>query len=86
MPRLSCCAPIPSGVDWLFNSHSGTGEYFLVENRQHEAGYDDGLPGCGLLIWHVDESVIYDNTANGNENHALVWLEQADGLNELAEG
>jgi hypothetical protein len=28
--------------------------------------------------------VISDNTANGNENHALVWLEQADGNNDLA--
>ncbi len=75
--------PNPDGVDWLFNAHSGSGEFFLVENRQLTL-YDSGLPGCGLLIWHVDESVISDNTANGNENHALVWLEQADGLNELA--
>jgi immune inhibitor A len=36
----------------------GTGEYFLVENRQSSsaAGFDDGLPGNGLLIWHVDEA------------------------------
>jgi immune inhibitor A len=35
---------------------AGTGEYFLVENRQNTAtaGFDDGLPGHGLLIWHVD--------------------------------
>lgn len=30
-----------------------SGEYFLVENRQ-KVGFDAGLPGAGLLIWHVD--------------------------------
>lgn len=75
--------PNANNVDWEFYHQSGTGEYFLVENRQY-TGYDTGLPGCGLLIWHIDESVSYMNDANGNESHALVWLEQADGLNELA--
>ena len=75
--------PNPGGVDWSFWSHSGAGEFFLVENRQ-QALYDAGLHGCGLLIWHIDESVTFTNHANANENHALVWLEQADGLNELA--
>ncbi len=61
MPAAYLLRPNPSGVDWLFYSHSGTGEFFLVENRQNNsgAGYDDGLPGCGLLIWHIDESVTY---------------------------
>ena len=31
--------------------------YYLVENRQ-KIGYDAQLPGCGLLIWHVDESLV----------------------------
>ena len=75
--------PNPGGVDWSFWSHSGSGEYFLVENRQ-QVLYDSGLHGCGLMIWHIDESVIYTNHANADENHTLVWLEQADGLNELA--
>lgn len=72
----------PGGVDWSFNSHSGTGQYFLVENRQ-KVGFDAGLPGCGLLIWHVDESVTSSNKANANESHRLVDLEQADGLFDL---
>ncbi len=75
----------PGGVDWDFDLHSGTGEYFLVENRQL-TGYDAGLPGCGLFIWHVDESVRYDNQANADENHPLVKLMQADGLDELLNG
>jgi M6 family metalloprotease-like protein len=74
----------PDGVDWNFYVESGVGEYFLVENRQ-KIGYDGGLPGCGLLIWHIDESKIANNTANQG-THPLVFLEQADGLNHLMSG
>jgi M6 family metalloprotease-like protein len=72
----------PNGVDWVFDSHSGTGEYYLVENRQ-QVGFDVGLPGCGLLIWHIDESVVYDNYTNASPNHPLVYLKQADSLRSL---
>lgn len=72
----------PNGVDWNFYRQSGSGEYFLIENRQL-AGFDASLPGCGLLIWHIDESVVEDNTANADENHPLVALLQADGNNDL---
>ena len=72
----------PNGVDWLFDAHSGTGEYFLVENRQ-KLGFDVGIPGSGLLIWHIDEGVSFYNDANANANHRLVDLEQADGLRQL---
>jgi len=71
----------PNGVDWRFGS-SGIGEYFLVENRQ-QTGFDQGLDGCGLLIWHIDENRPGDNTANGDETHKLVDLEEADGHNDL---
>ncbi|MCL4535777.1 MAG: M6 family metalloprotease domain-containing protein, partial [Bacteroidetes bacterium] len=72
----------PNGIDWLFGAQSGTGEYYLAENRQ-KTGFDAGLPGSGLLIWHIDESVTASNYANANEYHPLVGLEQADGLNQL---
>jgi M6 family metalloprotease-like protein len=75
-------APNPDGVDWNFTQSSGTGEYFLVENRQL-TGYDAGLPGCGLNIWHIDESVTSTNSANANEYHPLVKMMEADGLNHL---
>ncbi|HLE45953.1 MAG TPA: M6 family metalloprotease domain-containing protein [Thermoplasmata archaeon] len=48
-------------------------EYFLVENRQR-VGYDTALPGSGLLIWHVDDSV----SNNDNDAHRLVDLEEHD--------
>ncbi len=73
----------PNGVDWSFAENSGTGEYFLVENRQ-QTGYDIALPGCGLLIWHIDETRSgFNNNANADENRRLIDLEEADGNNDL---
>ncbi|MFQ6013268.1 MAG: M6 family metalloprotease domain-containing protein [Thermoplasmata archaeon] len=48
-------------------------EYFIIENRQ-PLGFDQGLPGSGLLIWHADETV----SSNINSNRRLVDLEEAD--------
>lgn len=75
----------------LLNGSPLSGEYFLVENRQ-KTGFDAGLPGSGLLIWHIDGNTIanksYSNTVNDSEcyppnvcpvNHYGVALEQADG-------
>ena len=53
-------------------------EYFLIENRQL-TGFDGALPGAGLIVWHVDDSV----DSNSNENHPLVKIMQADGLQDL---
>ena len=72
----------PNGVDWLFLEKSGVGEYFLLEYRQ-KTGYDAGLPGEGLLVWHIDESAIENNFANADQDHRLVDLVQADGLGQL---
>jgi len=58
-------------------------EYFLIENRQ-KTGYDSYLPGEGLLIWHIDNTVSHndnewypEHTSSGNYRVALV---QADNL------
>jgi immune inhibitor A len=65
----------PGGpTDWP----SGSGEYFLLENRQ-QVLFDRGLDGCGILIWHIDES----RTSNEDQTHRLVDLNQADGLGDL---
>uniref|UniRef100_A0A7C3UII4 M6 family metalloprotease domain-containing protein n=2 Tax=Geoglobus ahangari TaxID=113653 RepID=A0A7C3UII4_9EURY len=70
--------PNPNGpTDWVIGN-VGVGEYFLVENR-YKIGFDSALPGEGLLIWHIDESM----PNNDNESHKLVDLEEADGLNDL---
>jgi len=77
--------PNPGGIDWEWMQHSGSGEYFLVENRQ-QTGYDAGLPGAGINILHIDEGVTYSNSANANESHPLIKFMQADGLDELLYG
>jgi len=51
-----------------------TNEYFLIENRE-KTGYDSALPGEGILIWHVDESVMN----NDDPTHKMVDLEEAHG-------
>lgn len=56
-------------------------EYFLIENRQL-TGFDSKLPGDGLLIWHIDDSI----SSNSNEFHPKVALEQADGNGDLQVG
>ena len=71
-----------NGVDWSFNERSGTGEYFMIENRQ-QMGYDADLPGCGLLIWHIDETRVGNNDANKQSTRRLVDLEEADGKYDL---
>lgn len=53
-----------------------------MENRQ-KVGYDAGLPGCGLLIWHIDETRTSTNAANATDSRRLVDLEEADGLRDL---
>jgi M6 family metalloprotease-like protein len=67
-------APIPS-----------TSEYFLLENRQ-PIGSDSALYGPGLLVYHVDSTLIaqrrFSNIVNAVLPHGLA-LEQADGLGNL---
>jgi M6 family metalloprotease-like protein len=49
--------------------------------------YDWGLPGSGLLIWHVDEKVIRENyesnTVNADPLRRGVDLEEADGFQDI---
>jgi M6 family metalloprotease-like protein len=71
------------------------GEYFLLENRQ-QAGFDVGLPGSGLAIWHIDDDFTTGNNDDNNyecyppsdcsTTHYRVALVQADGLWDLEMG
>jgi len=56
-------------------------EYFLVENRQRKL-YDQKLPGDGLLVYHVDETL----DSNEDENHPFIRLLEADNRNHLHDG
>jgi immune inhibitor A len=65
----------------LWKDGAAGNEYFLLENRQ-QTGYDRHIPGAGLLIWHVDDSI----SSNADEVHPKVALMQADGLRDLEDG
>lgn len=49
--------------------------------------YDFGLPGSGILIWHIDETVILENIGanrvNANPDRRGVDLEEADGAQDI---
>jgi M6 family metalloprotease-like protein len=49
--------------------------------------YDWGLPGSGILIWHIDQSVIDEkgpeNMINDDRNNRAVDLEEADGSQDI---
>ena len=76
-----------NGVDWEFGSASGTGEYFLVENRQ-QVGFDAGLfridaNAKGCIIWHIDETRVSSNKNNDDETRKHVDVEEADGVQDM---
>jgi len=78
--------PVESaGTVYRIDANDGSGEYFLLENRQR-LGYDQNLYAEGLLVWQVDPDWILArwgaNTVNGAP-HRGVWLRQADGLDQL---
>jgi immune inhibitor A len=65
----------------LWKDGTGGSEYFLLENRQRNR-FDVSLPGEGLLVWHVDDTV----ADNNNPNRYKVALMQADGQRDLERG
>ncbi|MCK5078182.1 MAG: hypothetical protein KAR38_17505, partial [Calditrichia bacterium] len=51
---------------------------------------DMGIPGNGILIWHVDDNVINTRLAanepiNNDQNHKGIDLEEADGSQDIGE-
>ena len=86
-----------STVYKLLSGTPNSKEYFLIENRQQKK-FDVGLPGPGLLIWHIDGNIVANtweagqNTLNAKPcnngiscsiQHYGVALQQADGLWEM---
>lgn len=83
MERIAIPAVEDTGLVFrLWTDGQGGDQYFLVENRRLKK-FDVGLPGQGLLIYHVDDA----QSNNRNEwypghtssGHYMVALEQADG-------
>lgn len=66
----------------------GTGhEWFILENRQF-TGWDEFIPGHGLLIYHYDytQSMIDNwwsvNGPNNNARHRCLYIKPADGIDD----
>lgn len=68
------------------DADDGSGNYFLLENRQR-IGFDDLIPASGLLVWRIDDQQLGQrwptNTVNNDRNRMGVVLLQADGRNDL---
>ncbi|MFA5805010.1 MAG: T9SS type A sorting domain-containing protein [Melioribacteraceae bacterium] len=49
--------------------------------------YDAAVPGNGIVIWHIDEKIINDklaeNKINSNPNARGVYVEEADGIQDI---
>jgi M6 family metalloprotease-like protein len=76
---------------WPATSPDMFSELFMAQNR-HRVGNDNapGMPGDGMLIWHVDATLnaagtnfLYDNSFTA---HKLLRLMEADGLEEIERG
>ncbi len=76
------------GTVYRVDATDGSGEYFLIENRQ-AFGYDQTVWDEGLLVWQVDEDWVLARWAENRVNaqpHMGVWLRQADGDDDLGRG
>lgn len=68
-------------------ANDSTNEFFLVEYRYKDstATYDKYIPGSGVLIYHVDNSIAQDtarrdlNNINNGSPHYAIDIEEADG-------
>ncbi|MCX6305184.1 MAG: M6 family metalloprotease domain-containing protein [Bacteroidetes bacterium] len=49
-----------------FNTQSAN-EYFLCENRQ-QTGFDAGIPGHGMIIYHIDGNFLYAQMSSNSIN------------------
>jgi hypothetical protein len=67
----------PFGVDWTAQ-RPGAGEFFLAEVRTQE-GWDAGLPGEGVLVYHVDESRPGNVASAYADGAGLLLLAAQDG-------
>ncbi len=74
------------GKIYRVDANDGSGDYYLLENRQR-LGSDIDLPSPGLLIWRIDPAVAVGqwtaNRVNSDKDRMGVWLQQADGENDL---
>ncbi len=59
--------PTPWENQAYYVTTSTANEYFLLENKL-QSGFDSGLPGQGMLIYHVDQDYIDNHFSNNDIN------------------
>jgi M6 family metalloprotease-like protein len=84
--------PVETGnTVYRVDAEDGSGEYFLIENRQGgslgpSVNFDKNVYASGVLVWQIDPAALAarwaPNTVNSS-NHLAVWIRQADGRNDL---
>jgi hypothetical protein len=79
---------VTSGTVYRVDAMDGSGDYFLLENRQR-LGFDRRLYEEGILVWQVDADALDarwpNNDVNGSDRMAI-RLRQADGEDDLGVG
>jgi M6 family metalloprotease-like protein len=76
---------VDDGPLYQYFNPAASNEYFLVENRSNDYGWEDGssMPDDGLMIMHCDDdgNSRYDEMTS--DTHYEASVEQADGLFHL---
>lgn len=75
-----------TGKVFRIDAADGSGDYFLLENRQR-LGFDSFVYGEGMLVWRISQRILDQRWSSNGVNASSrlgVWLREADGLNELA--
>jgi M6 family metalloprotease-like protein len=83
--------PVQTSDTVFYVPLAGTDEYLLLENRdsllsdtaQMNAAFSSRKKSPGLLIWHIDQSIVQSGGDINTGGVHGVALEQADGLNQL---
>lgn len=79
---LPLASEIPDGnVAYRIVNPQNPNEYFILENRQKTAFYQEALLGSGLLVWHIDydSSAWGGNCVNISADHPRIKVVPADG-------
>ena len=66
----------------LSGSAPNPSEFFLLDNRSGDNGWDAYLPNTGMIIWHIDYSAAAwsNNTPNNGPTIMRMHLEEANGI------
>ena len=67
---------MPALVDepqaYIIRNDAEDNEYYIIENRQ-QLGWDEELPGCGIVVFHIDYDKALWEDVNDYVNNDEVW-------------